>query len=291
MTLPQPVRALYPFESRWLPLRCGHRMHYLDEGTGPPLLMLHGNPTWSFYYRDLVRELRNHYRCIVPDHIGCGFSDKPQDWDYRIPSHVENVLELAEHLDLAGVTLVTHDWGGPIGVLAAIRSPARFARFVTFNTGATLLALPRALTLLRHPAVGGFVIQRLNGMVRAGLAATRLNGRRLAPAVRQGYLLPYSTAANRLGILRFVQEIPLEPGHPNRGLLAMMARDSNTLAARPHLAIWGMRDPVFGPPYLAHWLQRFPAAEVHRFTGAGHWVVEEAASQILPLMREFLART
>jgi cis-3-alkyl-4-acyloxetan-2-one decarboxylase len=291
MTIPPAVRALFPFESRFLPLQSGHRMHYLDEGTGPPLLMLHGNPTWSFYYRDLVRDLRTSYRCIAPDHLGCGLSDKPQVWSYRITDHVDNVLELVAHLGLTGATLVTHDWGGPIGFLAAIRRPQAFARFVTFNTGATLGALPSALTLLRRPQLGSLAIQRLNGMVRAGLVATRLNGHRMGAAVRQGDLLPYDSPAHRLAILRFVQEIPLEPGHPNHALLATLARDSPLVADRPHLVIWGMRDPVFGPPYLADWQRRFPGAEVHRFEQAGHWIVEEASLRILPLMRAFLERT
>jgi haloalkane dehalogenase len=291
VNLPPAIRACYPFEDRFLPLRNGHRMHYLDEGAGRPLLMLHGNPTWSFYYRDLVRELRSTWRCIVPDHVGCGLSDKPQDWSYRIIDHVDNVLELAAHLDLRDVTLVTHDWGGPIGFLAAIRSSARFARFVTFNTGATLLALPPALTLLRQPALGHLVVQRLNGMVRAGLVATRLNGHRMEPDVRRGYLLPYDTPAHRLALLRFVQEIPLELNHPNRALLDTMRRDSAALADRPHLVIWGMRDPVFGAPYLADWNRRFPGAEVHRFDEAGHWVVERSFFAHPALMREFLSRT
>jgi haloalkane dehalogenase len=266
-------------------------MHYIDEGTGRPILILHGNPTWSFYYRDLVRDLRNQYRCIVPDHIGCGLSDKPGDWSYRITDHVGNILELVDHLDLGDVTLVVHDWGGPIGFLASTRKPAKFSRFVTFNTGATVLALPLALKLLQRSALGAAVIQHLNGMVRAGLMATRLNGHRMDAAIRKGYLLPYDTPSHRLAILRFVQEIPLEPSHPNRALLDSMAMSSALLRDRPHLVVWGMRDPVFGRPYLDDWRQRFPGAEVHRIEEAGHWVVEEAAPRILPLMRAFLSRS
>ena len=283
----------YPFESRFLRLRCGHRMHYLDEGDpgGAPLLMLHGNPTWSFYYRNLVLELRDRYRCVAPDHLGCGLSDKPQDWSYRIPAHVDNLCELLTTLDLRRVTLVAHDWGGPIGYLAAMRLPERFARFVTFNTGVSLLSLPRALTMLRLPLVGPLVIRGLNGLLRAGFLTSAARGHGLDRGIRARYLAPYDSWAHRIAILRFVQEIPLEEGHPNRALLADLDGGLPSLAGRPHLVIWGLKDPIFDRTYLDAWRRRFPDAEVHAFEDAAHWVVEEAGARIAPLMRAFLSRT
>ena len=285
------VRAEYPFEGRVLTLPSGHRMHYLDEGTGPPLLMLHGNPTWSFYYRTLVLGLRDSYRCIAPDHLGCGLSDKPADWSYGIAAHAANIGELISDLDLRDVTLVTHDWGGPIGFLAATRCPERFSRFVTFNTAISLEPLPRLLTLLRLPFVGPAVIQGLNGMVRAGLLAMALDGHWPPPGVRAGYLAPYDSWAHRIAVLRFVQEIPLEATHPNRRLLEDLEHGVGRLSGLPNLVIWGLKDPVFHRGYLEAWRRRFPGAEVHVLKDAGHWVVEEANDRVLPLMRTFLART
>ena len=289
--LPPLVRKQYPFESRFLMLRNGHRLHYLDEGSGPPLLMLHGNPTWSFYYRDLVLGLRAHFRCVVPDHLGCGLSDKPADGDYRILAHAGHLRELLTALDLREVTLVTHDWGGPIGFLAATQSRDRFWRLITFNTGVSLEPLPRLLMLLRLPLIGPLVILGMNGMVRAGLLAVAVNGHRLEPAVRAGYLAPYDSWAHRVAILRFVQEIPIEVTHPNRALLQELGRGLGEMAALPHLVIWGLKDPVFHRGYLDALHRRFPRAEVHRLADAGHWVVEEAGESILPLIRDFLART
>jgi cytochrome P450/pimeloyl-ACP methyl ester carboxylesterase len=291
MSLPPAVRARYPFEGRRFTLRSGHRMHYLDEGAGPPLVMLHGNPTWSFYYRELVLGLRDHHRCVVPDHLGCGLSDKPGDWSYGIRAHAANLTELLAALDLHDITLVTHDWGGPIGFLAAVQESARVGRFVTFNTAISLEPLPRLLTLLRLPLVGPLVIRGLNGMVRSGLAATALNGHPLDSGVRAGYLAPYDSWAHRLAILRFVQEIPLGRDHPNRALLRDLGQGLDQLAGLPHLVIWGLRDPVFHRGYLAAWCRRFPGAEIHVLEDASHWVVEEATDRILPLVREFLART
>ena len=128
-------RQLYPFASHTLPLG-SWRYHYLDEGSGEPLLMVHGNPTWSFYWRNLILAFRDRYRVVAPDHMGCGWSDKPQAYPYCLSTHIANLVQLIEHLDLRAVTLLVHDWGGPIGLGAALRVPDRIARLVLFNTGA-----------------------------------------------------------------------------------------------------------------------------------------------------------
>jgi len=286
--MPQEVRELYPFEPRQVKLRCSHRMSYLDEGSGPPLLMLHGNPTWSFYYRNLVLGLRDRYRCIVPDHIGCGLSDKPQDWSYRIPAHVDNVCELVERLDLRDTTLVVHDWGGPIGYLAALRLAGRFRRFVVFNSTVFLQPLPRLLTMTRIPVYGPFVIRGLNGFLKTGLWTSIANPARFTRGVRAGYLFPYDSWANRVAILRFVQEIPLERTHPNRALLDDLERQLSIVKKRPHLIVWGLQDRVFHRGFLAGWRERIPTAEVHALEDAAHWVVDEAPERILALMQTFL---
>src|SRR5829696_4990519 len=143
--------SMYPFEGHFLPRPAG-RLHYLDEGTGDPVVMLHGNPTWSFYYRDLVLALRDKYRCVVPDHIGCGLSDKPpaEKYDYSLRSRIDDLEALLDHLDLReNLTLVLHDWGGMIGMGYAARHPERVKRIVAMNTGAFPLPasklLPRSL--------------------------------------------------------------------------------------------------------------------------------------------------
>ncbi len=293
--MPREVRDLYPFEPRQAQLTCGHRMSYLDEGAGgsPPLLMLHGNPTWSFYYRTLVLGLRDRYRCIAPDHIGCGLSDKPQDWSYRIAAHVDNVCELIERLDLRDAALVVHDWGGPIGYLAALRLADRFRRFVVFNSAVFLEPppLPRLLTMTRIPLYGPFVIRGLNGFLKTGLWTSVANPERFNSGVRAGYLFPYDSWAHRIAILRFVQEIPLERRHPNRRLMQELDEGLPTLGQRPHMIVWGLQDRVFHRGFLDGWRKRIPNAEVHEFEDASHWVVDEAPERIVALMREFLART
>jgi haloalkane dehalogenase len=263
-------------------------MHYLDEGAGETVLMLHGNPTWSFHYRDLVLGLRDRFRCVVPDHLGCGLSDKPPRGGYRIADHVERLLLLIERLDLRDVSLVVHDWGGPIGYLAALRQPGRFRRFCVFNTGVFLLRLPRILTLMRLPGLGALVIRGLNGLFRIGFPFAAGRPERFRGAVREGYLAPYGSWRDRLALLRFVQEIPLGSRHRNRALMRRLEEGLPTLADRPHLIVWGAKDPVFHLGYLDGWRARTPDAEVHALPDAGHWVVEEAPDEVLRLVRAFL---
>jgi cis-3-alkyl-4-acyloxetan-2-one decarboxylase len=285
------VRALYPFDSRHAALACGHRMHHIDEGTGSPLLMVHGNPTWSFYYRDLVLGLRDRWRCVAPDHIGCGLSDKPAHWSYSISAHVDNLCDLIEQLDLRDITLVAHDWGGAIGYLAALRLPGRFTRFVVFNSAVFLLPLPRLLTALRIPLYGAVAVRGFNGMVRTGFRLATAQPARFDAAVREGYLAPYNSWSNRIALLRFIEEIPLERRHPNRALLHELEQQLPTLTQRPHLVVWGLQDRVFHRGYLERWRMHVPHAEVHEYDDASHWVVDDAAERIVPLMRAFLDRT
>jgi haloalkane dehalogenase len=284
------VRALYPWRGDYIDVQDGHRMHYLDVGRGETLLMVHGNPTWSFYYRALVKDLSKDYRCVAPDHVGCGLSDKPRDWGYRIGDHVDNLGRLVERLDLRDVTLIVHDWGGPIGYATALERPERFKRFVVFNTGAFLLPLPRSLRAVRIPLFGSVVVQGLNGFLLSGLRWAVSDRSRFEGAVREGYLAPYDSWANRHVIRRFVEEIPIEKNHHNRYLLETLGHGLPRLADRPHMIIWGKRDWVFHPGFLDEWRRRMPGAEFHVFEDKAHWVVEEAHERIVPLIRDFLAR-
>lgn len=284
------VRSIYPFKGSTVTTPDGHLLHYLDEGSGDPLLMVHGNPTWSFYYRNVVTALRDRYRCIVPDHIGCGLSDKPSAWGYRIPDHVDNLVHLIDQLDLHRATLVVHDWGGAIGYLAALQRPERFKRFVVFNSAVFLLPLPRALTVFRLPLYGPAVIRGLNGFLRFGLRFAVVHKDRFEGPVREGYLAPYDTWANRVAVLRFVQEIPIEPGHPNRSLIPELDRNLHKFQSMPHLVVWGRKDWVFHEGYLQGWRERFPDAEFHVLEDASHWVVEEETDRVVHLVSDFLDR-
>jgi haloalkane dehalogenase len=293
---PAAYRPLYPFTSRTTDVK-GLQMHYVDEGRGEPLVMLHGNPTWSFYFRELIGGLAPDYRCIAPDHIGCGLSDRPTDAEYgfRLQDRVDDLEALLSGLALdRAITLVLHDWGGMIGAAFAVRHPERVARLVVLNSAAFLKphwkTLPWALRFVRAvPLVSEPAVLRLNLFARG--AAWTASARGLAPAVRRGLLAPYGRPRNRLATLRFVQDIPLSPADPSYALAALTDQGLARLQAKPVLVCWGERDFVFDLDYLAEWRQRFPRAEIHRFPQAGHYVLEDEPGPILARVRDFLSRT
>jgi cis-3-alkyl-4-acyloxetan-2-one decarboxylase len=286
-------RTLYPFASHFLDVN-GLRYHYLDEGRGEPVVMLHGNPTWSFYYRNLVLALRDSHRCIVPDHMGCGLSDKPgaDRYDFSLKSRVDDFTKLMDSLDVRrDVTLVVHDWGGMIGMAWAVRNPERIARIVVLNTGAFHLpkskSFPWALWLGRNTRLGAWLILRQNAFCRG---AARIGVKRgpLDPAVREGLLAPYDSPANRLAVLRFVQTIPLQVGDPGYEIVDEVERGLEQFRDRPMLIGWGMKDVVFDRHFLAEWERRFPEATVLRFPDAGHYVLEDVSAELVAGIMNFM---
>jgi cis-3-alkyl-4-acyloxetan-2-one decarboxylase len=284
----------YPFPSHFLDLN-DIRYHYLDEGAGEPVVMLHGNPTWSFYYRRLVLALRDKYRVIVPDHVGCGLSDKPDDSRYRytLSSRVHDLEALLDHLGInEKLTLVLHDWGGIIGMAYASRRPERIKRLIILNTAGFHLPpgkrLPWSLRLFRLPLLGTLLTRALNAFCRG--AATHCCTRRPMPHdIRQAYLAPYDSWKSRIAVIRFVQDIPLKPGDTCYDLVTEIQNGLSYFLAIPILICWGEKDFVFDQDFLAEWQGRFPQAEVHRFPDAGHYVLEDASKEIIGLVREFLA--
>lgn len=281
------LRAQYPFVSRRLALPHAS-MHYVDEGVGPPVLMVHGNPTWSFFFRDLIRGLRADRRAIALDHIGCGLSSKPQQYRYTLDQHIENLGRLVAALGLDEVDLVVHDWGGAIGFGAAARGLFRVRRAVVFNTAAFRAPnMPLRIAALRAPGIGPWAIQYLNAFA---LPATRMTTvRPLSAATRAGYLLPYGTPADRIAVRRFVEDIPMDASHPTWATLAAIEARLPTFASTPMLIAWGGQDWCFDDLVLAGWRQRFPQAQVHRFDDAGHYLLDDAADRIVPLVARFLA--
>ena len=271
----------------------GHRMHYVDEGQGDPVLMVHGNPTWSFYYRDLIGQLSSSHRVIAPDHIGCGRSDKPNDrhYDYTLSSRVADLGTLVESLDLRDITLVVHDWGGMIGITWATRHPERIARLVVMNTAAFPLpadkAFPASLKVARAPVIGALLVRGANAFSRGAVwyCVTR---RPMSKAVAAGYLEPYDSWAHRIAVHRFVQDIPLKESDLAYPIMKETGETLIRLADKPMLICWGLKDFVFGRQFLDEWVRRFPDADVHRFEDSGHYVLEDAAEEIIPLVRKFV---
>lgn len=285
-------RDEYPWDAHYLDVGAG-RLAYIDEGPrdGPALLMLHGNPTWSFYYRHLVRAFSDRYRVIVPDHLGCGRSDKPADYPYRLENHIENVGRLVETLGLSNIDLVVHDWGGAIGMGVAVSRPEKFRRFVVLNTAAFLSdQIPFTINLCKIPGFGALSIRGLNAFAKVALMRCVHDRARLTPAVRAGYVAPYDSWANRIANLRFVEDIPMTPRHPTHSLLSRIDEGLADLTGHPMLLCWGKHDFVFDENFYQEWRRRFPDAEAHFFEDASHYVLEDAHERIVPLMQDFLTR-
>jgi pimeloyl-ACP methyl ester carboxylesterase len=286
----------YPFTGKRLD-RDGLNYHYLDEGQGAPVVMVHGNPSWSFYYRNLVLALRDRYRCIVPDHIGCGLSDKPGDnrYTYTLASRVDDLERLLDTLGITeNITLVVHDWGGMIGMAYAMRHPERIKRLVILNTGAFHLPktkpLPPALQVCRDTVIGTLLVRGFNAFsVGASYVGCKRNP--MSAGLRKLYQIPYDSWSNRIATLRFVQDIPLEPGDRAYELVSSVAEGINQFRGLPMLICWGELDFVFDKHFLDEWRRRFPQAEVHSFADCGHYILEDARDEVVPLIREFVGRS
>lgn len=290
----------YPFMPQRFAVRPGISMSFLDEGprNGEVIVMLHGNPSWSYYWRHLVSGLRDSYRCIVPDHVGMGLSDKPDDapsaspqYDYTLQSRIEDVDALLAHLGITGpVTLAVHDWGGMIGFGWALRDPMRIKRLVITNTAAFPLPgskrFPLRLAMGRDSRLGGWLIRRFNLFARG--AARFGTVRALPKDVRAAYAGVYNGWDKAISTLRFMQDIPLHAGDRAMPVVQASAQALASYADRPVFIGWGLRDFVFDKHFLAGFRRALPRALVREFDDAGHYVMEDKHEVLVPAIRRFL---
>src|SRR2546426_2647648 len=223
--------------------------------------MLHGNPTWSFYYRALLGAFSPTHRVVAPDHMGCGLSDKPPTYSYTLAQHINNLEALLDTLKLERLTLFLHDWGGPIGMGYALRHPERVKRFVVFNSAAFPVSrIPLRINVCKLPGFGALAVRGLNAFAGLAPAMACAKRERMTPAVKAGYLAPYDSYANRVAILRFVQDIPMRPSHPTYRLVEEIGRGLALFKDHPMLIIWGALDWCFTADFLKEWQAPVPKA-------------------------------
>ncbi len=285
----------YPATSHWIETPHGLQ-HYVDEGPrdADPILFVHGNPTWSFLWRRALARFAPVHRVLAIDHLGCGMSDQPQDFDYHLASHRDNLTRFVAALDLRRVTLVVHDWGGAIGLGAAVREPGRFARVVAMNTAAFPATfagarVPLRIRACRIPLLGPLMVRGLNAFALAALATAMQHPGRLRFEERKAMLAPYADWKGRIAIQRFVEDIPLESGHPSWAALREVEQGLQRLAHLPWLLAWGERDWCFTPQFRRQFEQRLPNVCSVPLEDAGHWVIEDEPGSVLGAMEEFLA--
>ncbi len=278
-------RDCYPFESHYAEVPDG-RLHYVDEGQGETLLMLHGTPMWSFLYRHLISGLREDYRVVVPDHLGFGLSDKPPGYSYRPEAQARNIAAFIEGLDLQDITLVVHDFGGPIGLSYALDNPARIRRLVIFNTWLWPLQADFQKVvvgrLLGSP-LGRWLFLRFNFEVNVITPAAFGDRSTFTRAIHDHYRAPLRDPIARQAVWVYAREL-LGSRDWYRGLWARRER----LQGIPTLILWGMKDPVFGPGYLARWREALPEAQTVTYPTTGHYVQEEQGAALLPTITQFL---
>jgi pimeloyl-ACP methyl ester carboxylesterase len=286
-------KDIYPFESKFIDLT-DLKYHYIDEGQGDPVVMLHGNPTWSIYFRDLVKELSKNFRCIVPDHIGCGFSEKPDDsrYDYTLEQRVNDLEMLLQYLKIYdNVTLIMHDWGAMIGMAYAMKNPDSIKKLVILNSFAFHFPiekkLPLNMRILRNTEMGGAIARHFNLFTSASslFGCTR---KIMEPELRQAYIAPYDSWENRIAIQRFLQDIPLEEEHQTFDLVSEIQENIKDFNNIPSMIFWGMKDNLFDKDFLDIWTELLPSAKVHKYEDCGHYILEDASEDVIKKIKEFL---
>ncbi len=279
-------RDLYPFQSHTFRTSEGHSLHYVDEGEGMPIVMFHGNPTWSFLFRDVIRAaVKKGYRALALDNLGCGLSDKPQDWPYHLDGHIRNAEEWLMSLNLGEFVLVCHDWGGGVGMGVAVRHPEWICRIVLMNTGAFLSRdIPASIYLCRCPGLGSLLIRRMNLFIPASLRWAV--EKPLPTDVKEGYAFPYRNWHDRIATLRFVQDIPLSKRHPTYPVLKQLGDSLTILQDKPVRLLWGAKDFCFHLGFYEIWRKIYPHATAESFPEAGHYLLEDAGEKIIPKILE-----
>ena len=298
VVLPDIVRTLYPFKSSFVTLSDGHRMHYVAEGPddGEVLVFLHGYPTWSFIYRaPLVYYGALGYRCIAPDLIGYGLSDKPSHKSYHtLHQHIQNLFEFLTLLDLHNVTLIMADWGGPLGLKYAIQRPENIKRLVIINTWvfqeSYLNRLDSLVRWVTKPGIGELLFGTFN--VAFNVVIQRWTARLLSEAVIAAYKAPFRDPRQRAALIEFPRMISTTPGHPSAEIMREIEQNLSVLRAIPTLILWSKDDTVFPPDVAAHWKTMLPRAKGPvMIEAARHLLVEDAPDEVIQQLSAFFEAT
>jgi len=276
----------YPFGAKYYTTKDGHQMHYVDEGQGRAIVMVHGNPTWSYLYRHLITGLSGSYRCIAMDHIGFGLSEKPRNWGYLPSQHAANVVGLIEHLGLTNVILVVHDWGGPIGLDFAIEHPARVRKLIIMNTWCWPVKGDHHFerySSLMGGKFGAFLIRNFNFFVNFLMKKAFGNQNLFTPEIKLHYKKPLARKRSRKGNIEFIRQVI-----GSTAWLESLYRNIDLIATKPTLLLWGGKDIAFREDELRKWQSIMKNYHVAEFSEAGHYLQEECPDEILIEINKFL---
>ncbi len=287
----ETFEGTFPFAPHYHQVN-GFAMHYVDEGEGEPVVLVHGGPTWGYLYRSFIPPLSLQQRCIIPDHMGMGKSGGSASlYPYRLRHHIANLESLVLHLDLHRITLIVHDWGGPVGLGVAIRHPERIKRLVLTNTWAFAPwpggPFPRVIELIRSPRGEKFVLEK-NGYLEPALLGMTAHPEKLTPTVLGAYRAPFPTPESRQALLCWSRDIPITASDPSYGDMKQVEEGLAHFRQTPTLFLWGMKDPVLGVEVLRRWQHLFPHATTHEVVDASHFVQEDAPEDRLGWIQAFV---
>ncbi len=268
----------YPFESKYFNLPMGN-MHYIDEGQGGPIVFVHGNPGWSFEYRNAIKELSRTNRCIAMDHIGFGLSDKPYDWDYLPKNHAANFGKLIDSLNLDKITIVVNDWGGPIGLSYAINHPEKIKHLVILNTWMWSAAddpYYQKYSAFMGGAIGRFLIRNFNFFGKVMVKKIVADPKKLPKHIHRHFYAPLATRKDRKGCWVFPKEVI-----GSSDWLDSLWQQRDKIKDIPATIIWGMKDIAFREKELNAWENLLTSKKVVRLDNVGHYPQEEAAQTFI----------
>jgi haloalkane dehalogenase len=276
-------RKEYPFTSHFFSLPAGN-MHYVDEGQGDPIVMLHGNPGWSFEFRKIIAELSKTHRCIAPDHIGFGFSDKPEDFDYLPPSQAKNFELFMDSLQLNNITLVVNDWGGPVGLSYAIKHPEKIKKLVILNTWLWSVENDpyyRKFSGVMGGVMGRFLIKHFNLFGRMVVRQAVGDYKKLGKHIHKHYYNHLETSKDRKGCYTFPKHIIA-----SSKWLDSLWQQREKINSIPTTFVWGMKDIAFREQELNYWIENWNNPQVVRLDAVGHYPQEEDPGEVIRALRE-----
>jgi haloalkane dehalogenase len=283
--LPDYIKKEYPFKTNFFKID-NLDYHYIDEGEGKPIIFVHGNPTWSFYFRDLVKELSKKRRCIAIDNIGHGLSSKPKHYKYTLSNHGKNLEKLVKHLNLKEIDLVMHDWGVAIGTFFAINNP-HLVNSLTIINGSFIRSkfMPRRIGILRFPVIGRYLIQVFN--IFAYFATIMTVEKKLSKDKVKSYLFPYSSFNNRVGVHGFVNDIPMSKRDKSYLAFKYMKKNFKNIKDKKVLLLWGLKDFCFGKPYFDKFLKIFKNVKGFSYEDGNHYLLEDKKDEVINRLKEF----
>jgi haloalkane dehalogenase len=283
----ETFEGTFPFKPNYKEIN-GFQMHYIDEGRGESIVCLHGQPTWSYLYRNFVKGLAKNYRMIVPDYMGFGKSDVPEHLPYRLAQHIDNLKKLLLGFNLKNITLVMQDWGGPIGFGFAVDYPERVKRLVIMNTSIGNLkegAKPWYAPFEEKGTYDQFIKDTSN-IIKLGM----YNKKKITPILLKAYAAPFPRDEYYRGALSFPKDIPIGNSHPSSEIMLRIRNNLHILVDKSKLLIWGMKDPIFPVWLIDWWNKTYPGIETHKIENASHFLQEDEPDEIVAIIKNFLVK-